>query len=100
MNPRLDAHAGQLALMMQRYWDMAQIGLFASVAVAVKRLSIVLWREIRKLRLDLTILYGLKKKGLDVHVSSFDVLPPSTDSPECGHSPSESPPPSNNVPKL
>ena len=100
MNPRYEPHAGQLALMMQRYWDMAMAGLFACVAVAVKRLSTVLWREIRKLRLDLTILYGLKKKGLDVHVSSFDVLPPSTDSLECGHSPSESPPPLNNVPKL
>lgn len=85
--------------MMQRYWDMAQIGAFGCVAVAVKRLSTVLWREIRKLRLDLTILYGLKKKGLDVHVSSFDVLPPSTDSPVCGPSPSESKPPSSSAPK-
>lgn len=84
--------------MMQRYWDMARTGLLAFALVAVKRLSTGLWRGIRTLRLALTIRYGPSAKGIDVRVSSFDVLPPSTDSAGCGPSPSGSAPPPPTVP--
>lgn len=72
--------------MMQRYWDMARIGLSGFALVAVKRLCTGLWRGIRTLRLALTIRSEPNVRGIDVHVWSSDALVPSIDSAECGPS--------------